>query len=115
MIEEIDGFIPALVKIGTHMADLRYFRVLPRVGESVEHVDGADPLGGHTSYRVVDVWHTAWHPTAAAEDPSGCPTIVLEDPRWPTSTDRPSSPRLSREDVDLIVARIVEELTQDAG
>jgi hypothetical protein len=31
---EIEGRIPAYVRIGTRQADLRYFRVLPRVGES---------------------------------------------------------------------------------
>jgi hypothetical protein len=108
MIEQIDGFIPAMVRIGTHMADLRYFRTLPRIGESVEHVDGADMRRGHLSYRVVDVWHNAWHPTDA-EDLNGCPTIILDDPQYPRATGSEVL-RLHPDDIDLLAARIAEEL-----
>jgi hypothetical protein len=108
MIEEIDGFIPAMVRIGTHMADLRYFRVLPRVGESVEHVDGADLRHGTLSYRVVDIWHDAWHPTDA-EDLNGCPTIILDDPQHPRAGEGEVL-RLHPDDIVLLAQRIAEEL-----
>jgi hypothetical protein len=63
-IEEIDGFICVMVQIGDHVGDLRYFRVVPRIGESVEHVYLQH---GQRSYRVVDVWHEARHPTRAPD------------------------------------------------
>ena len=90
------------------MADLRYFRVLARIGESVEHVDGARPHGGHHSYRVLDIWHNAWHPEDAA-DLSTLPTIVLDDRAHPRSVGVQPL-RLHPDDIDLLAERIAGEL-----
>jgi hypothetical protein len=112
VIEDIEGFIAAVVRIGTHVGDLRYFRVLPRIGESVEHRSDVDPRGTRDSYRVVDVWHWAWHPTKT-ELMDDVPTIVLEDPRHSGELRPEVEPqvlRLHPDDIELLAERIAEEL-----
>ncbi len=112
MIEEIDGFIPTLVMIGDHVEDVRYFRVLPRIGEAVQHVDGGDPRRGCRGYRVVDIWHYAWHPTDAS-DADGYTTIVLDDPQHPGTYGGDAGPRLHEDDIDLLATRIAQKFEQD--
>jgi hypothetical protein len=90
------------------MADLRYFRVLPRIGESVEHLDGAISRRGRRSYRVLDIWHNAWNPEDA-EDLNELPTIILDDPAHP-ELDEPQPLRLHPDDIDLLAERIAEHL-----
>ena len=114
MPEEIEGFIPVIVQIGDHLADLRYVRVLPRIGEAVVHVDGAGTRRDEQAYRVVDIWHGAWHPERAP-DVSRYPTIVLDDPREPGTYGREAGRRLNLDDhdIDLLATRIAERFEQE--
>ena len=111
MIEEIDGFVPALVQIDIQTADLRYFRALPRIGESVTHVEDTNLSGGSTSYQVRDIWHIAWHPEHAAGQ-GNLPTIVLIDPDDPRLHELQAA-RLHPDDIDLLAERIAEELARE--
>lgn len=73
-----DGLIPALVRVGQQTGQLRYFSVLPRTGEWVNHAPRGWP---RDDYEVEWVLHWSWDPDDTHDRrPDVTVEICLVDP-----------------------------------
>ena len=73
-----DGLIPALVRVGQQTGQLRYFSVLPRTGEWVNHAPHGWP---RDDYEVEWVLHWSWDPDDTHDRrPDVTVEICLVDP-----------------------------------
>ncbi|RZT84885.1 hypothetical protein EV383_1742 [Pseudonocardia sediminis] len=73
-----DGLVPALVRVGQQKGQLRWFRVIPRTGEWVNHAPRGWP---RDDYEVEWVLHWAWDPDEPVDErPEVTVEICLVEP-----------------------------------
>ncbi|MDN5915341.1 MAG: hypothetical protein L0I76_09580 [Pseudonocardia sp.] len=67
-----NGLVPALVRVGQQKGQLRWFSVIPRSGEWVNHAPRGLP---RDEYEVEWVLHWAWDPEGPDD---GRPEVTVE-------------------------------------
>ncbi len=73
-----DGLVPALVRIGRQPGQIRWFSVIPRSGEWVNHAPRGVP---RDDYEVEWVLHWAWDPDDPVDErPEVTVEICLVEP-----------------------------------